>query len=79
MGYGKIGSDENFFEIQIIFQRMQLQYRFLKEGRTKEIGQVKYLPKIFFYDITLNYSFSFEEFSPIIIPCFFKILGVINP
>ena len=45
----RIIADGSFSEIQINFQKKQLQILVLKMQRTKEIGQVKYPPKISFF------------------------------
>lgn len=42
-------SDGFFSEIQIFFQKKKRQSVALKKYRTKEIGQVKYPPKISFF------------------------------
>ena len=43
--------DETVFEIQKIAHKNQPEIQLLNSDKTKKIGQVKYLPKIFFYDI----------------------------
>lgn len=45
----RIISDGFFSEIQIFFQKKQRQSVVLRNYRTKEIGQVKYPPKISFF------------------------------
>ncbi len=45
----RITADGFFSEIQINFQKIKLQILVLKKYRTKEIGQVKYPPKISFF------------------------------
>lgn len=45
----RIIADGFFSEIQIIFQKEKPQFAVLKKYRTKEIGQVKYPPKISFF------------------------------
>ena len=48
-GSMRIIADGSFSEIQINFQKKKLQFALLKKYRTKEIGQVKYPPKISFF------------------------------
>lgn len=54
-GAMRITADGYFSEIQINFQKIKLQISVLKRYRTKEIGQVKYPPKISFFYMFLQY------------------------
>lgn len=51
----RIIADGFFSEIQILFQKKKPQFAVLKKYRTKEIGQVKYPPKISFFYMFLQY------------------------
>lgn len=48
-GSRRIIADGFFSEIQISFQKLKPQFVVLRNYRTKEIGQVKYPPKISFF------------------------------